>query len=233
MARSSERPTKTEDTIGKCDPHEVYDHPAYAMIGYSVVSGGHDTLFGSDIGHGQRIRLRICRAQHKRNLSNDWYHPRQELIEVDMSHTQFAEFITSPNRGNGVPCTLISLNRDMVPAIEKLETKQDMFRREIEEAGRRRLEHMKTQIKKLGELIESGKTPKKELQAIHRELALQAGHLPGSIGFVVEQAEEALEHATTAAKIEIEATINNHINRIGLDAARAIGLVPQQKEIEE
>lgn len=224
--RKPQRPTKNHEVMGKCDPHEVYNHPAFGMIGWSVISGGDKHLFGSDIGHGHRIRLTIKRAEHKRNLSNDWYHARQQLIEIEMSHSQFAELITSPNRGDGIPCTLLTVVGESMPSIEGIETKQEMFRREIEESGRRRLDTITAEIARLGDLIESGKLPKGELRELHKNLAREAAYLPTTLSFVVGQAEEALERSTTHAKIEIEATINNHINRIGMDAAQAIGLLP-------
>lgn len=231
--RDRQRPTKQERVRGS-DTEEVYDHPAYGVIGMSVVTGGDRHMFGSDIHHGQRIRIHVKRAELHRNLSNDWIHARGlPIVEIEMSHSQFAEFITTPNRGEGIPCTITEINGDMVPAIDQIETKQEMFRREIEAAARKRLEAALQEVKRLGELIESGKTPKTELRELHKNLARELSYLPGSVSFVVGQAEEALEKATTAARIEIEATINHHVSRIGLDAARAIGIVPPDHQPEK
>jgi len=234
--RNKQRPTKSEKAVGKCDPHEVYNHPAYGVIGMSVITGGDRNMFGSDIEHGQRIRITVKHAELHRNLSNDWIHSRGlPIIEVELSHSQFAEFITTPNRGEGIPCTITEIDGETIPAIDVVESKACMFRREIERSAAERLEKAMAEVKRLGELIESGKTPKTELREIHKDLQRELGHLPGSVSFVVKQAEEALEKAQTAAKIEIEATVNHHINRIGLDAARQIGLVRpfNIKEIEE
>lgn len=230
-----EAPTKREERMGKCDPHEVYDHPAFGVIGMSVISGGDPHLFGSDINHHQRIRITIKHAELCRNLSNDWIHDRGlPIIDIELSHTQFAEFITTSNRGVGIPCTIIEVDGKRMPAIQQLETKQEMFRREIDQAAKNRLEKAMAEVKRLGELIESGKTSKVALRDIHKDLERELSYLPGSVSFVVAQAEEALEKATTAAKIEIEATVNHHINRLGIDAARTIGLVsnaPSNTEI--
>lgn len=232
--RKVQKPSRREEVRGKCDPHEVYSHPAYGTIGMHVVTGGDPHMFGSDIKHGQRIKLCIRRAEHHRNLSNDWYHSTgRSLIEIELSHSQFAEFITTPNRGEGIPCTITEIKGEMMPAIDQVETKAEMFRREIEASAERRLAEIAEKVDQLGALIESGKLPKGELRAIHSELTRHISQLPGSIGFVVEQGEEALEKATTAAKIQIEATINSHISRIGLDAARAIGLVQPDTNMKE
>lgn len=228
--RKVEGPTKRQEAIGKCEPHDVYDHPAFGMISMGVRTGGDNVLFGSDIGHSQCITITIKSAELARNLSNDWYHGRQELIEVTLSHSQFAEFITNPNKGDGIPCTITHFEGKLIPAIERIETKQEMFRREIASAASGRIEKAMKEIERLSDLIESGKTPKSELRKIKDNIAREVGYLPGSISFVVEQAEEALEKATTAAKIEIEATINHHINRIGTDAARSMGILSMIRE---
>lgn len=232
--RKVEKPSLRNEARGKGETHEVYSHPAYGTISMHVVTGGDPHMFGSDIKHGQRIRLEVRRAEHHRNLSNDWYHTiGRALIEVELSHSQFAEFITTPNRGEGIPCTITEIAGAMMPAIDQVESKAEMFRREIEASAERRLTAIAEKIDQLGAMIDSGKLPKGELRALHNELARHVVQLPGSIGFVVEQGEEALEKAATAAKIQIEATISSHINRIGLDAARAIGLVQPDTNIKE
>lgn len=229
----AEKPTRTQHGT---DREETYEHPAFGMIGMNIITGGPPHLFGSDIKHNQRVVIRIKAGEHKRNLSNDWYSAgaRRPMIEVELSHSQFAEFITSPGRGDGIPCTITEFNGADMPSIDQVETKQEMFRREIEESAKRRLAAISGKIAELGDLIESGRLPKNQLRAIHSELARHAHQLPGAIGFVVEQGEEALEAATTAARVSIEATINHHISRLGHDAARAIGLIgPDRPDMDK
>jgi len=230
--RDSQKPSLREKEHAG-ENERTFEHPAFGMIGVRVTTGGDPHLFGSDIKHNQRISITIKTARHKRNLSNDWYHAQKELIQVELSHSQFAEFITTPNVGDGIPCTITRHEGRLVPSIEQVETKQEMFRREIEDSARRRLGAIGAEIAKLGALIESGKLPKGELRELYKTLARHAEQLPGSIGFVVEQGEEALEKATTAAKIDIEATIHAHVNRLGLEAAKAIGLVGPNYTMKE
>lgn len=233
--RKHERPTKNVQQ--SASDKEVFNHPAYGMVGMSHVTGGASHLFGSDIRHGQRIRIRIQRAELHRGLSNDWFHGRGlPIVEIELSHTQFAEFITNPNRGDGFPRTLTAVNGEMMPSIDQIETKQETFRREIRESASEAINLFKKHVAHLGEMIEAGTLTKKELRALHHDLTCHVGNLPSNMAFTVSQAEEALERATTHAKIELEATVNHHINRIGLDAARQIGLTQphhQSKEIEK
>jgi len=202
---------------------EVHKHEAYGLVTLVVSHGGHDTLFGSDLKHDHRVTIRVNRAEKQRSLSRDWNFAREQLIEFEMSHAQFAQFIMSSGDGGGTPVTLRYTAEPgskgyHVSGIGHIETKHETFRREIVTASRKRLEAIQERIKALGELIDSGKTGKKELREIHSELARHADQLPGTMEFVVKSAEQALEKATHDAKIEVEAYIDTTARRLGLDS---------------
>src|SRR5271157_1249307 len=92
------------------DDETIDKHESYGMIGINRVSGA-TNLFGSEALHHSFIRIEIRRAEMRRSLSNDWpYANSVPLIVVDLSHTQFGSLITSPGIGNGVTCTLKSVN---------------------------------------------------------------------------------------------------------------------------
>jgi hypothetical protein len=218
---------------------ERFSHPAFGAISMSVVNGGDPTLFGSDIGHSQRIRITVKRAERIRNLSNDRiYASGPELVEIEMSHGQFAEFITSANRGDGIPCTLVraapeGTRYESTPGILKEETKLEIFKREVAQSAEKHLESMRAEIAKLGAIIESGKFSKVEMRALHNNLSREAAYLPPTLSFVVGQAEEALEKAATHSKVEVEAFINYQVHKLGLGAAQALGLVNESQPLKE
>jgi hypothetical protein len=212
---------------------EVYEHPAYGLVSLSIITGG-GTLFGSDINHQHRVRLTIKRARHERSLSNDWYFShRQSLIDVELSHAQFAELITTSNRGEGTPCTIQNIDGNMLPGIEPVENRTDMLRREVEVTARRRMRATQDVTKRLGELIESGKMSKTELRALHKELTNNVERLPGDVGFIVEMGQEAMEKLVGHAKVEIEATIANHVRKLGLEAAQKAGIIGPDYQLPE
>ena len=222
MTREIESPKISQEATGKCDPHDVYQHDAYGTITMVMSTGGNDTLFGSDIRHNRRISIQINRAEMKRDLNRDWIHSRDSILTFEMSHAQFSEFIMSVGNGGGTPITLTRAPAPgtpylTMPGIQNLETKHDMHRREIADAARGRLEAMSQKIKELGALIESGQTGKTKLREIHKDLDRECGYLPGTMEFVVRSAEDALEKATSDAKIEVEAYISASARKLGLN----------------
>lgn len=183
----------------------------------TVTQGRRDTLFGSDIGHTECVRIEVSTASLDRNLSHDWIHSQKTVLQFEMSHAQFSQFITSQGNGGGTPVTLRwTQDEGPLPLIKKVETKHDTFRHEIRNSAKARLEKIEAKIRELGDLIESGKLPKKDLREIHSALLQSATDLPGSLDFVVKLAEEVLEKATSDAKIEVEAYIGSVAQRIGL-----------------
>ena len=225
----TEKPTVTERAWGG-DVNQVFSHPAFGVITLTHPTGGDQSLFGSDIRHSSRLRIEIKRATLERGLSNDWIHGREIIACVELSAAQFAQFITSQGSGNGTPCTIrCSGPKDAglveAPGIEMHETKHETFRREVEDAARERVTSIADKVARLGAMVESGKVGKKELREIHAELKRNAAQLAGSLGFVVEQAQEAIEKATTAAKIEIEAHISNEVRKIGLQHIEQLGQI--------
>lgn len=86
-------------------------HPSYGMISLSRISAHGRALFGSSITHENSIELTISRASDIRDLHRNWYNPREELIRVEMSPTQFVEAMTTMNT-TGIPCTIIAINRE-------------------------------------------------------------------------------------------------------------------------
>lgn len=91
-------------------------HPSWALISLSHVSSSGTRLFRSPVEHHAVVRLSISTA----SMSDDAdfgprHHPERQLVEVYLSPVQFAELLTTPNRGQGVPCTITKLNAARVP----------------------------------------------------------------------------------------------------------------------
>jgi hypothetical protein len=218
------------------DKKEVHSHDAFGTISMTVRTGGSGVLFGSDVIHNQTVCISIQRAELTRNLSNDWIHDEiMPIIEIHLSHSQFSEFITSQGRGEGTPCTIThaperGTKTHSMPGINKIETKAETFRREIHESTHSQLDKLRADVAAIGKELESPSLSKKRMKELHRNLEIVMGNMPSNMAFVVEQCEEALEKATTSAKIEVEAFIGQAINRLGMDAAKQIGLVPNDDQ---
>lgn len=179
-------------------------HESYGMIGVYHSTGGERALFGSSLLHSETIHIRIKAGQYLRALHEDTYMGGQEFIDVEMSQAQFAELITSPNRGDGVPCTIRCLmGKKMEPC--PFESKAELHRQEFEEHQQK----IKGQMDELLEFISSAfdaKTLKKsDKEAILSRLTNLKSEITVNSSFQVEQFDHQMEQTVTEAKAEIEA----------------------------
>lgn len=213
----------------------TYRHDAYGTIRLTNRQGGSSTLFGSDIRHDNRVCIEICRAKLERSHGRDWIFPRETVVDVEMSHAQFAQFITSSGKGDGTPCTLIAApspdtRAQMMPAIANIETKHATFKREIRDEAMNTVEFLEKQVDVLVSLVANGKPRISELKDISHSLKVTLSNLPSNMEFVVSSAEEALERATSDAKIEVEAYIAATAQRIGLNHISQLGQIEYKEK---
>lgn len=196
----------------------IETHPAYGMMGLSRVSG-RVCLFGSDFVHDRYIALRIKTADVRRGLSNDWPHAHKEIIEVYLSESQWATFVSSMNVGDGVPCTINTLQGTMVPGIKEVTNRKAQFTSELQE-------HLKTAMSSLDELkamIEASKLSGKAKNELLGLVSKAHQDIAPNVEFVVEQFDEHVERATEQAKVEVATYIQSAMARAGLTTEQVVG----------
>jgi cysteinyl-tRNA synthetase len=190
----------------------IETHPCYATIGVSRVSG-RQILFGSDFEHQHYMIVRIRSAELVRGVSNDHVHSNREYIEVALSESQWATFVSSPNM-SGVPCTLIRKDGKLIPELPELPDRRSQFTKELKD----RLELSKQSMSELVDQIKDLKVSDKQKKALLSTLHTAQMNLIGNVEFVEEQFREHVERNIEAAKQEINAYMASALQRAGLDA---------------
>lgn len=199
-------------------------HESYAMIGISRIhSGADEPLFGSSITHSNCIRVRIKHATVDRSYNNDRFDAYgQSIIEVDLSLTQFAEFITSMNVGSGVPCTIAYQNGAQIarpPFINKREQFVNEFKKDTTKVA-----------KKLDDLLAFAKSLEKKASVSkgdRTELTRMIAHVRQDINsdmpFVAQQFNEQMERTIHEAKGEVEGYVAQRTQELGLQNLSQLG----------
>mgnify|MGYP000747601041 CR=1 FL=1 len=198
-------PTEVEPTITpvKGERNETLaTHPAFASIGAFRAHGGNWLLYGSDFIHSNTINIRISASEVKRGLSNDWFHSGGRYIEVELTESQWANFVSAMNVGEGTPCTLRRLKGVDVPGIKSVANRKKQFAGEVSQA-------MKDSIKSIELLSEMISANPKLTAKVKAEMISQARQamerVAGTIPFVTEQFDEHMERTVAKAKNEIHA----------------------------
>lgn len=199
MARKVQEPSCNAqgDSMGG----DLYEHPAYAQIGASRVSGG-AILYGSDFRHQYYITIRIAKSALRRSLSNDWpLATGLPYIEVSLSEAQWATFISTLNVGSGVQCTLDYLGGNEIPGIPNPVRRQEQFANEMD----RNNSEAHARIDELRRLVQESGLSAKKRDDILRKIDGVKGSFGGNTKFIAEQFGEHMEKVAQSAKVEINA----------------------------
>jgi hypothetical protein len=203
------------------------EHPSYGIVQISRTQGGDDKLFGSSIRHQYKIHMTICKAELIRDdLHHDRHFPRDHLIEIEMSTTQFAELITSMSLGSGVPCTIRRfcdgdlIGTEACPTTPKREQFEGEFREEVEKMTK----DLSSLISESREIL-NGKILKADRERLKGLIFNIESAIKDHMPFMVGMWNEQMDKTVTEAKGEVESFVQT--------ALREAGLGELQKRLEE
>ena len=192
----------------------------YGMISVHRTNSTGTHLVGSDIEHQQFITLKISTANYERTLKNDWFFPDRNLIEISMSLSQWAEFISSPNT-SGVPCTLERIQGkclfedEEVPFVDKIKLHDDEYKRH----WANNVKELKTLIANLSDSFENKESRKTQRELIRQLEILIKNFIPNE-KFAINEFEEHIEKRVNQAKTEI----SNYLARFLQDNSQQLSV---------
>lgn len=200
-----------------------FKHESYALVEFSRYQTTGQRLFGSAVKVSAGIALTIKRATRRYDLHRDWFHGREELIEVNMTELQFAQLLTNLNNGEGVPCTLNHLLGARVP--EPPET--DKSQAELVHADVRakavtlgkKLDGATAQIKAV--MAASKSMSAKDKKALEDALAMFVQEVNSNLPFLMEAFQEAADEVVTQCKSEVVAFTERTLKAQGLEHVKA------------
>lgn len=194
---------------------EIKEHESYGMIDVSRFSGNNSQFFGSDLSHNGGISITICNAEKARNLNSDWFHSKDELIRIELSHNQFVDAITSGMNTSGVPCTIKRFGNNKIPQINHIEDKKEQFSNEMKDTH---LEY-EERIDNILKLLE-GNIGKRKADEIKNDLKVLKSHISSNTNFVMTCFNESMEKAVTEAKHSVSNYIDHKVHSLGIEGLK-------------
>lgn len=187
---------------GNCGDH----HPAMGGNGDDTgFKSAHDSrlmrwegIYGKSYnGRSEFLGSKLVEAPELTDKDRDG-----ELIEVNMSHEQFAELLTST--GHSIDCTISSMRPVGTPGSRYVEEVKDppdiadRMRRRVEKTHEKALAEIDAQVK----AVDDWKASEKVKDSARHALAMVRQHLTSNIPFAVTQAvEEMSVHVEAATSI--------------------------------
>ena len=197
------------------DENGFENHPSFGMISASRVSSNPArALFDSEIKHHHYIVLSIGAAKRKRDLNHDWLHTTTAYVEVAMSESQWASFVSSMNT-TGSACTIQTLpGNHLIPAAP--------YSPRLEQSTA----YVKGAAAKMFEGVQAAFQAVKEkpTKANLRDLEIALQNAVPNVEYAAKSMTEHVENVVTKARADIEAMVIN-ANQLGID-------VPHPKLLE-
>lgn len=190
-------------------------HPAFGMAGVVRREGTPRSLFQSDLKHSSTIVLFVHTATRKRDLNRDWVHPRQELIEIEMSQVQWGAFVSSIG-GSGVPVTLRRTQEQVFIPQLPYEPRTAENRREVDEVVTKLFSGVQEALDEL-DALEDAKGGVKARRDARRKLRSAFTHAGANSRFAVDSLTEAAESVVNQAKADIETHVMLATQRNGIE----------------
>lgn len=195
------------------------EHPSYALVSISRVSGGSGTFFGSALpDHRTHFEISVTRASLEHDEHHfDRYDPGPELLRIRMTAAQFAEMITTMNVYGGTPCTLTRFQGQLVdspPRDSKVEAQRvhQSFQERVLAISR----EVDEGLPRMREILEKKSISKDDRKELLRALELAGRRLRDRVPFILEMFQEATQRVAVQAKAEVDAMVTALTHRTGL-----------------
>lgn len=197
------RPPITDPTT---DERGREHHPSFAVAHLSRIHAQPPQgLFDSSIRHAEFVRLGISRATRERKLHRDWiYRTGPDLVEVDMSLTQWGSLISSFGQGSGVPVTLSTLNGELVERAEHA-SRLAITAQEVATKTTQAVQDVQLAVDAVLAAFEE-RAGRRDMQRVLSTLRHTVGNLPSNMKFSADALTEHAEDVVAKAAADIEAT---------------------------
>ena len=168
-------------------------------------------LFGTEIKTDNPITLRIRKAEETRDLSRNCYHSLGQIVEIEMSPIQWAEFLTSGNT-SGTPCTIRYIGGQRMSDPKETEIFND-YSEEVEE-------HF-DEFKKIENVVKSAIDSKKPMGLKDLNFLLCKIHNAiSNVDFIKDSFKEDMNNIVGKAKAEFNAYVENRVHEIGIESIK-------------
>jgi hypothetical protein len=227
--------TRTEETShGRGHRTEMRErHESFGLVGVNRITvggGARSNMFGSHLDHHPTLfRFRVQRAVRVHtDLAYDRFHSdgeadRTQLLEFDLTATQFVELMTSLNVGEGIPCTLrYVLGEQMEDVPGEHETEAQNIARKFAAEMKDIAGSVKPLTGRIATIMAKptiGKRDREDVVSLVGQIVRQFDdHAP----FVMNQFVESTGRLVTAGKAEVEAYAMSVVMAAGIEHLRQL-----------
>lgn len=209
---------------------EKLSHESFGQILFSRTNGGNTNFYGSELPQDHYISMEVHHSEIHRELTQDRYYTKEQILRLRMSSGQFAEMLTSMNRGSGVPCTIESVKGQRMQDLPMQESRKEFVHRKFEDRMKMFADTIRERQNKAKELVKKKTLSKDDMHQLQMHLEWLTGEVERNIPFFAKCFQETMDEVVFEAKTEVENAIQHKINVLGLDALHEQGRLLENKK---
>lgn len=212
------------------DEEKEFTHESYGMVSFSHRSGN-PKLFHSALEHHYNyvtLSVKTCRLIRS-DTGDRLYGPTHgDIVEVDLSASQFAELLTTMNVSQGAACTIRRRGTKGMEPPPNIDSTTENMRSEFKARAVSFARGILGKAEVVGELLKKPTINKADRKTIGDVIWRVAQELEANMPFFVEMYQEATGKMVNAAKAEIEGFMVAAVRQAGLAALAAgkVNVVP-------
>lgn len=197
---------------------EKFKHPSFGQIQFNRSNGNNTSFYGSELPQDHYISMEVHTSEINRELTQDRYYNREQILRIRMSSGQFAEMLTSMNCGSGVPCTIERLKGEKIPELPMQESRKEFVHRKFEDIMKMFANSIRENQKKAKEIVKKKTLSKQDIHDLTHQLEWLTMEVESNIPFFAKCFQETMDEVVFEAKTEVENAIQHKINVLGLNA---------------
>lgn len=197
---------------------EKLNHEAFGQISLTRTVSTGMPFYGSELEQDHYISLEVHHSEFERDLTQDRYYTKGQILRLRMSSGQFAEMITSMNYGSGVPCTIERINGKKIEELPKQESRKEFVHRNFEDRMKIFADKIRERQLKSKELVSKKTLSKSDMHELKTHLDWLTMEVEQNIPFFAKCFQETMDEVVFEAKLEVENAIQHKINVLGLES---------------
>lgn len=210
-------------------------HPSFANVSFTrFQTSGFHSFFGSNLKNSNGVSLKITKCDWVRDESSgqDFYFPNGlPYIEVWLTESQFAQLLTTMNRGEGVPCTLKYRNGEEILPPPYVSRAQESLK-EFKIRTDRVMAHSRRLCGAVSEYAKERKLNKAQWDNLEELVKALERELGSSMRFSFQIFNEMTDKTLNEAKAMIDGYISENLKKLGIDALQGTKLLPENGDSE-
>ena len=193
---------------------EAREHPSFGMISISRYTGKSE-FFCSDLVHSGGITLTISTAEEITRFANKRVFPKERVIQVRLSNSQYVELISSAMNTLGVPCTIEKHGDADIPKIHYAEEITTTHKKYLKDINKEYITRIDAISAKLTDTVSN-----KLRKELINDLSVLRSHLNSNSEFAETVFQESMENKIVEAQQSISNYIDSKITTLGLEAMK-------------